>query len=319
MSTATSTSTSPGLQGPTSVTVIVPVYRGGKFVQATIDALLSQTYRDMRVLVICDGSPDVSDHDLGVKYQGQIDFVDQANLGLCGTLNYAINDLVQTPFVARCDQDDISHPTRIEEQMCALTDQQADVCFTKINKFVQAGRVLAVHPDVPEALYLYDPEVHGAIVHSTLLARTAFLQQLGGYRKELYPCDDFDLCLRMSKAGHVIVVGRSLVDYRLHDEANTFKYFWDMQTKTNYLLWSYRQAGPEISYGEWFEAHGRIEAASIRARMAGLGRLYYRQAGVRLGSGKFITGGGLLALSSMLAPSFTLGRLSNMVKTVFTR
>jgi glycosyltransferase involved in cell wall biosynthesis len=304
---------------PVPVTVVVPVYKGGEFVHATIESLLAQTYPALRILVICDGSPDAADHQLGQRYGARIDFFDQANMGLCATLNRAIDQLVHTPLIARCDQDDVSHPTRIEEQVRALTELRADACFTKINKVVQVGKVLAVHPDVPQALYAYDPEVHGAIVHSTLLARTDFLRHLGGYRKEMYPCDDFDLCLRMSKAGKVVVVGRSLVDYRLHDEANTFKYFWDMQTKTSYLLWSYRQTGPETSFVDWFEAHGRQEAASVRARVAGLGRLYYRQAGVRLGSGKYISGGGLLALSLLLSPSFTLGRFFNAARTLARR
>jgi glycosyltransferase involved in cell wall biosynthesis len=301
------------------VTVVVPVYNGANHIRATIDSLLSQTYPALRVLVICDGSPQLEDHQLGSIYHGRIDFVDQSNLGLPGTLNRAIDDLVQTPLVARCDQDDISHPTRIEEQVKALTQSEADACFTKINKFVLPGKVLAVHPDVPQALYTYNPELHGAIVHSTLLARTSFLRQLGGYRKALYPCDDFDLCLRMSKAGKVVVLGKSLVDYRLHHDANTFKYFWDMQNKTNYLLWSYRQKGPEITFDDWFEAYGKREAASVRARIDGMGRLYYRQAGVRLGAGRFVSGSVLLALSVLLSPRFTFGRFRNAVRTFVCR
>jgi glycosyltransferase involved in cell wall biosynthesis len=293
------------------VTVVVPVFKGGALARRAVQSLLAQTYGNLEILVIDDGSPLAEDASLGEQFGARIRFVAQPNTGLCGALNRALFEIVRTPLVARLDQDDWSAPERIETQVKTLLDSGAIACFTRLHKVTESGRVMAIHPLDSAATFAYDPACHGCIAHSTLLARTDILRGLGGYDAELYPCDDFDLSIRLWRAGRVVVCGAPLVRYLVHDEGNTFSHFWDMELKTRYVLAKLRDDQPVPPFAQWRTAGGKEAALGVMDRVQGLGRMYYRRAGIRIGNGRWLRGGAYLLAALLLNPRFFLRRIAH--------
>ena len=103
------------------VSVILPVYNAAPFLKTSIESILQQTYSNLELIIIDDGSTDNSleiiqdyaDQDERIIYKSR------HNQGLSASLNEAIN-LASGSFIARMDADDISLITRIERQVFFL-------------------------------------------------------------------------------------------------------------------------------------------------------------------------------------------------------
>jgi glycosyltransferase involved in cell wall biosynthesis len=220
------------------LTVIIPVYNGMPFLQEAVDSILSQSYTDFKILIINDGSNDNSFQYLTSLSDPRIEVIQQDNLGLCRSLNKAVFELTESEFIARLDQDDISLHSRLEEQVNFMKQNPDYACvLSNISRIGVDGREFGYYQTpAKEIIEDYDLQRYGCIVHSTILFRREKFIEVGGYRQELYPVDDFDLLLRFWETSPVAVIKKPLVKYRIHGKASTFSSFWTMETNTRYVL-----------------------------------------------------------------------------------
>ena len=98
------------------VSVVIPVYNGANFLARAINSALQQTYQNIEIIVINDGSSDDSWQRIKKFRDARITVLNQKNKGLAKTLNYGIS-IANGALIARQDQDDLSQPTRIEMQV----------------------------------------------------------------------------------------------------------------------------------------------------------------------------------------------------------
>ena len=103
------------------VTVITAVYNGMPYLREAIESILNQTYSNFEYLIIDDASTDIEVVKLIESYtDSRIRFIkNEKNLGVSKTINKALS-MTTTPYVIRLDQDDISLPNRIKEQISYL-------------------------------------------------------------------------------------------------------------------------------------------------------------------------------------------------------
>ena len=106
----------------TLISVIVPIYKVEKYIHKCIDSILAQTYRNLEVILIDDGSPDncpmICD-----QYQQQdirIIVIHQANTGLSGARNTGISKATGQ-YITFIDSDDYIHPNYIEQLYITIT------------------------------------------------------------------------------------------------------------------------------------------------------------------------------------------------------
>src|SRR5437867_5435169 len=106
---------------PPKVTVLLPVRNGAAHLHQSLDSILSQTFSDLEMLVINDGSEDETPEILQTyaERDRRIRVVHQESAGLVKTLNRGLAE-ARTELVARQDADDLSEPTRIEKQVAYL-------------------------------------------------------------------------------------------------------------------------------------------------------------------------------------------------------
>src|SRR5437660_806769 len=97
------------------VSVLLPVYNGARFLEGGIESILSQSYRNIELIIINDGSSDDSAQIISKFHDPRIRAYSQENQGLAATLNRAIH-LAKGEYLARQDQDDLSLPQRLEKQ-----------------------------------------------------------------------------------------------------------------------------------------------------------------------------------------------------------
>lgn len=103
------------------VSVIVPTYNAEKYIAATIQSILGQTYENFEVLIIDDGSPDKSIDVCQQFTDPRIKIIRQENRGLPGARNTGIRH-AQGDYIALLDADDLWMPTKLEKHVNHLNN-----------------------------------------------------------------------------------------------------------------------------------------------------------------------------------------------------
>jgi glycosyltransferase involved in cell wall biosynthesis len=97
------------------VSVVIPTYNYGHFISEAIDSALAQTYGNIEVIVVDDGSTDDTGSRLNA-YGDRIRYIYQPNAGLSAARNTGIKN-AKGDFIAFLDSDDAFHPQKLELQM----------------------------------------------------------------------------------------------------------------------------------------------------------------------------------------------------------
>lgn len=206
------------------VSVIIPAYNADSFIAQTLESVLSQTYQNIEVLVVDDGSTDTTAEIVKsfAKKDSRVTLLQQSNSGVAVARNLAYLHS-KGEYIAPIDADDIWYPQNLEKQI---------ECLTKSEPFV--GVVYSWSVDINERGLLaggfynstIEGEVHDALVYkyfignasSSLIRRTCF-EKVGGYNckfrlENAQGCEDWDLHLRIAQYYQFKVVPEYLVGYR---------------------------------------------------------------------------------------------------------
>ena len=199
------------------VTVLLPVYNGLPYLQAAVDSILAQTLTDFEFLIINDGSRDASAEVLDRLTDPRIRVVHQANRGLAASLNIGI-DMARGRYIARQDQDDLSLPERLAEQVrfmdahpeCILLGTGADIWVGD-----EPADRYHDHP-AEHAMLAFHLLFNNPFVHSSVMLRKDAVQAIGGYTTDpaRQPPEDYELWSRMARAGRVANLSQRLLVYR---------------------------------------------------------------------------------------------------------
>lgn len=196
------------------VTVLMPVYNGGKYLKKAVDSILNQTFKEFELLIINDGSTDNSMEVLHSYNDSRIRIVtNEQNLRLIKTLNKGI-DLATGEYIARMDCDDIADPRRLEIQLKYMEkNPDVAVCGTGVKIIGQNRKPWQISgsPDlIRNCLY-----VRSCMIHPSVMMRTEFLKQNNIYYDLNYlHAEDYELFQRISEKYKVINLKAPLLNYR---------------------------------------------------------------------------------------------------------
>ena len=100
------------------VSIVIPVYNGTKYLEKTVNSIISQDYLNFELLLINDGSSDDSESliEALVKQDNRIKGFHKKNGGVAAARNYGI-DKAAGELIAFCDQDDLWLPTKLSKQI----------------------------------------------------------------------------------------------------------------------------------------------------------------------------------------------------------
>lgn len=118
------------------VTIVMSVYNSEKYLAEAIESILNQTYTSFEFIIVNDGSTDNSFDIIEefMKRDGRIVLINRENMGLPYSLNEGIF-WAKGKYIARMDADDISLPTRLEDQVRFMEENNLDICGTNIQLF----------------------------------------------------------------------------------------------------------------------------------------------------------------------------------------
>lgn len=208
------------------VSVICLCYNQNPFVGAAIRSVLSQTYKNVELIVVDDGSTDGSQETIKEAIQAKGHFVAlRENLGNCKAFNQGFL-LSRGDFIIDLAADDLLLPGRIEEGIrdFGRAGPKAGVHFSDAFLIDKSGNILDTHykrdpsgelqKEVPSGdIYLHLISRY-FISPPTMMFRRAVLEKLGGYDESL-TYEDFDFWIRSSRDFHYTLNKAPLVKKRL--------------------------------------------------------------------------------------------------------
>jgi glycosyltransferase involved in cell wall biosynthesis len=205
------------------VSVIIPCFNQGAFVETAVRSVLAQTHADVEAVVVNDGSTD----NTGAVVRALMDdprvkLVEQANAGLPAARNRGILES-RGEFLSFLDADDWFEPEKIETQVTLLEDAP-DIGFVYCDiaivdaagqpgaTFSVGGSRKTLNGDIFDSLVL-----GGYFPPHAVLVRRSVLDQVGIFDEALGGHADYDLWLRASAAGvRALYQDRKLANYRMH-------------------------------------------------------------------------------------------------------
>jgi glycosyltransferase involved in cell wall biosynthesis len=233
------------------VSIIIPVYNGADYMKEAIDSALDQTYANMEVIVINDGSKDggITD-EIARSYDGKIRYYVKENGGVASALNLGIQ-VMEGDFFSWLSHDDVYYPRKIEKQVRFFLDGLSRDTIVHcdshvINEHSQVVGTTRFGRSIDENPYI--------IVLSTALGGCSLLiprdcfTRAGLFNERLKMTQDTELWLRMIKAGMKLsYLPEILLKSRIHPGQGSRR-LKDIhqQEKEGFYSWAMDYLGTEV-------------------------------------------------------------------------
>lgn len=196
-----------------AVSVVVPCYNGGHFIDQLLDSLARQTWRDFELIIVDDGSRDDTRAKLATLDKS-IKVILQDNQGPGAARNAGIAR-ARAPIVLALDCDDTLDPTFLQETVSLMQSSPADVGFIFTHERMTGLR----EGTAPRYFKLFD-QLFINRVPSCVVFRKKAWSDVGGYdaaMREGY--EDWEFTIALAAAGYrALVIPRPLFTYRVSNE-----------------------------------------------------------------------------------------------------
>ncbi|WCN08091.1 glycosyltransferase family 2 protein [Marinomonas mediterranea] len=212
------------------VTVIMPTYNCLEYLPKAVESVLSQN-ATLELIVIDDCSTDGSDEWLHQKSQqdARLKVIKGEHRGVSAARNLAIKE-ARGHWVAFLDADDYWYADKLEDQLAQLKKHPSCILsFTEYDHFGEKGEYLGTCFDFwprfqkrvkaegsvvclsgEQKTSIYEENIIGT---STVVVQTSYLQAVEGFDETLFSASDWDLWLKISLLGDVLVHKKSTTNY----------------------------------------------------------------------------------------------------------
>ena len=179
------------------ISVIIPSYNCEAYIGETIDSVLNQTFKDIELIVVDDGSTDRTP-EIVAAYGASVRLITQANAKVCAARNRGIRE-AKGEYICLMDHDDYWFPDKLARQL-AVFEANSDVC-TVYSAFIRWHADVRGHFPAPASFDTtsypddIDPDFSGWIYHRFLLD-CWMLTSTAMFRAEVFQrCGVFDEAL----------------------------------------------------------------------------------------------------------------------------
>lgn len=208
------------------VSVIVPVFNAEQFLAKTLESVLSQTYADIELIVVDDGSTDGSARILA-DYTDHICLIRQANAGQSAARNAGAR-IATGRYLAFLDGDDIWYPEKLSREVKVFNERpHAVLVHSEVDWMDEDGIVYRRGMtrqqrarDRSRLTHLTGLDV-SFILPSAMVVRRESFEEVGGFDTALHSGEDLDLPIRLRTLGEIVFVADSGLCYRIHRKSLT--------------------------------------------------------------------------------------------------
>lgn len=207
------------------VSIIIPVYNSAGFLERTIKSALEQTYEPKEIIIVDDGSADIS-LQIARQYEGEnVKVVQQSNAGACMARNTGLSYATGT-YIQFLDAGDLLSKTKIEEQVSALAGSMDKLAVCNYFQFeTDADLQNPVYPDQTGFIFSSNDPLDFLVMlwggkgesnfiqtNSWLVPRK-LIDKAGGWRNYKCPDDDGEFFARVILACTGIVFVKAVYNY----------------------------------------------------------------------------------------------------------
>lgn len=205
------------------VSVIMPAYKAEPYLAQAISSVLSQTLRDLELIVIDDCSPDRC-HEIALEFAARDSRVtvlrNESNSGVARTRNRGI-DLAAGDYIAFLDSDDVWHPEKLERQLRRMEHANSVISYCSYAIIDPAGQKIRADYLVPEQMTIRDLLKENCIQCSAMLIRADLVKRFR-FNTEFFH-EDYILGLDILGEGHTAAgCTEILLDWRYAPASRSF-------------------------------------------------------------------------------------------------
>ncbi|MCP2730017.1 glycosyltransferase [Limnofasciculus baicalensis] len=213
------------------ISVIIPVYNGERTIDKTIKSVLCQTFSDWELIIIDDGSQDLTLEIISRIKDHRLKVFSYPHTGSNASRNRGVSQACGE-YISFLDADDLWTPDKLQSQLTVLLENpQAAVayswtnCIDESDNFLRQGSRANATGDVYARLLLTDFLDHGS---NPLIRREAF-DKVGGFDESLTHAEDWDMWLRLAAQYQFVVVSSPQILYRVSPNSSSSD-IWKMET-----------------------------------------------------------------------------------------
>lgn len=215
------------------VSIIIPVYNGENFVREAINSALSQTYNNIEIVVVNDGSTDDGKtREACLEYEEKIKYYEKENGGCASAINYGIKKS-EGIFISWLSHDDLYYPNKISHQVQLYKKRGLDSTNTIISNsgdLIDKDGNKIFHPSKVENVFLNSSKMFKYLLFNKcfngcgLLIPKALFENWGYFREDMRFVLDWNLWLKFAVNGaNTYVDNKILVSNRRHSSQVTVK------------------------------------------------------------------------------------------------
>ena len=214
------------------VSIIIPVYNGSNYMKEAIDSALNQTYQNIEVIVVNDGSTDGGKTDkIAKSYGDKIRYFKKENGGVSSALNYGIKYIQENhrdSYFCWLSHDDKYTPEKVETEIQALKGHdKTSLVFSNFKLFDDKGTIFAethfeerIKSSEFKGIY---PVLKGMVNGDTILIHQDVFKKCGLFDEENPNSADYKMWLKIFDQFNHVFVKEPLSLYRIHDQQDTVK------------------------------------------------------------------------------------------------
>jgi glycosyltransferase involved in cell wall biosynthesis len=201
-----------------AVTVLIPTYNRSRYVGHAIRSVLQQTFRDLELLVLDDGSTDDTEEVVRAIDDPRVRYVRCPHRGISATLNTGVR-LARGRYVARLDSDDEWLPDSLARETAVLNEQlDVGLVYGRAQAMDAAGRPL---PSTRGYALRYPADSFRSMLvddstNISVLVRRECFDRVGLFDESLTAHEDWDMWLRVARHYRFAFVDAILARFRVH-------------------------------------------------------------------------------------------------------
>jgi alpha-1,3-rhamnosyltransferase len=209
----------------TLVTVGIALYNHEKYIKECLESIINQTYDNLEIIVIDDGSKDssynIAKEVLESQTRRKYILKTRPNIGMCNTLNEII-ELASGEYISFIGSDDFWHKDKIKKQAKYL-DEHPDIALVHCNSYLVDGDSKVYGEFDCSSSKTEGDLFHGLIMGSAVINtpgnfyRTSVYEKIGKYDPQ-FRWEDDDFWQRLTKIYKVGFINEFLTYYRRHGE-----------------------------------------------------------------------------------------------------
>lgn len=202
------------------ISVVIPTYNRCRLIERAIRSVLAQTYKNVEIIVVDDGSTDDTEEVVKRIESDALIYIKQDNAGACVARNRGIEE-ASGELIAFLDSDDEWFPEKLEKQLKHMVTQndEISVCNYTIEK--EGNRKIAIpeqHSDYFSIDELLDCNY---ITTGSILVTKSFIEKVEKFDVSMPRYQDWELVLRFAKECDIPICKDVLLELHVQNESIT--------------------------------------------------------------------------------------------------